>query len=151
MDLLAGMNDSEARVAERQVGPAAMVTYLSYSGDRVSEAERRVDRGRQIVARQRELVAKLGEQFPIAVTLLKSFERSLALFEEVLATRQRNEVSIARAEQALVVPTTPNCLEEVDATGAKPDHQERMRAVARILEILREGGYHCELDQKTLH
>jgi uncharacterized protein (DUF1697 family) len=128
-----------------------MDTYLSYSGDLVSEAERRVDRGRQIVARQRELVAKLGEQFPIAVTLLKSFERSLALFEEVLATHQRNEVSIARAEQALVVPTTPNCLEEVDATGAKLDHQERMRAVARILEILREGGYHCELDQKTLH
>ena len=145
------MNDSEARVVERQVGLAAMVTYLSYSGDLVSEAERRVDRGRQIVARQRELVAKLGEQFPIAVTLLKSFERSLALFEEVLATHQRDEVSIARAEQALVVPTTPNCLEEVDATGAKLDHQERMRAVARILEILREGGYHCELDQKTLH
>jgi hypothetical protein len=145
------MNDSGARVVERQVGLAATVTYLSYSGDRVSEAERRVDRGRQIVARQRELVAKLGEQFPIAVTLLKNFERSLALFEEVLATHQRNEVPIARAEQALVVPTTPNCLEEVDATGAKLDHQERMRAVARILEILREGGYHCELDQKTLH
>jgi hypothetical protein len=145
------MNDSGARVVERQVGLAATVTYLSYSGDRVSEAERRVDRGRQIVARQRELVAKLGEQFPIAVTLLKNFERSLALFEEVLATHQRNEVSIARAEQALVAPTTPNCLAEADATGAKLDHQERMRAVARILEILREGGYQCELDQQTLH
>jgi hypothetical protein len=128
-----------------------MVTYLSYSGDLLSEAERRVDRGRQIVARQRELVAKLGEKFPIAVALLKNFEDLLALFEKNLATYQRNEVSIAGAGQALVVPTTPNCLEEADATGAKLDHQERMRAVARILEILREGGYHCELDQKTLH
>jgi hypothetical protein len=40
---------------------------------------------------------------------------------------------------------------EADATGAKLDHQERMRAVARILEILRGGGYHCELEQQTLH
>src|SRR5215472_10075333 len=129
------MNDSEARVVERQVGLAAIVTSLSYSGDRVSEAERRVDRGRQIVARQRELVAKLGEQFPIAVTLLKNFERSLALFEEVLATHQRDEVSIARAEQALVVPTTPNCLEREVAAERKPEPQARMRAVARNLEI----------------
>src|SRR5215471_7309150 len=112
-----------------------MVTYLSYSGDLVSEAERRLDRGRQIVARQRELVAKLGERSPIAVALLKIFERSLAIFEEVLATNQRNEVFIARAEQALVAPTTPNCLEEADATRAKLDHRERMRAVARVLDI----------------
>jgi len=144
------MNNSEARVVERQVGLAPMVTYLSYSGDLVLKAERRVDRGRQIVARQRELVAKLGERFPIAVALLKNFEDLLAIFERDLATHQRKEVSIARAEQALVAPTTPNCLEEADVT-AKLDHQERMRAVARILEILREGGYHCELDQQTLH
>jgi hypothetical protein len=42
-------------------------------------------RGRQIVERQRELVAKFGEQIPIAVALLKSFESSLALFEQTLA------------------------------------------------------------------
>ena len=138
-------------MVERQVGLAPMVTYLSYSGDLVSEVERRVDRGRQIVARQRELVAKLGERFPIAVAILKNLEDLLAIFERDLATNQRNEVSIARAEQALVAPTTPNCLEEADATRAKLDHQERMRAVARVLEILRGAGYHCELDQKTLH
>jgi hypothetical protein len=44
-----------------------------------------------------------------------------------------------------------NCREPVDATGLMRDQEEQMRAVAHIMEILREGGYHCEINQDTLH
>ena len=78
------MNNSEAGMPEREVGRALTAAHLR-SARLVWEADRRVGRARQIVARQRDLVARVGEQVPIAVALLHTFERSLALFEEVLA------------------------------------------------------------------
>jgi hypothetical protein len=116
-----------------------------------TEFERRVVRGRQIVARQRELAAKLGEDLPIAVALLAAYERSLALLENAYerSTVLTNTVDKAvRGSRALLVA---NCPSPADTTGPGQDHQEGMRAVALIMEILREGGYHCELTKETMH
>jgi hypothetical protein len=120
--------------------------------------ERRVARSRQIVARQRGLVAKFGEQIPIAVALLETFERSLALHEETLAAFQRDRALTVRAEEQIVrnskalLPTPiPNCLKPADATGPALDYQAKSLAVAHIMGILREGGYDCELAQEVLH
>jgi len=90
------------------------------------EAERRVSRGREIVSRQRDLVAKLGDGHPIAVALLNTFEALLALYEANLAASRRDEVVADNTEEA------------------------NWRKVFRIMEILGEGGYDCDL-QLTLH
>jgi hypothetical protein len=90
------------------------------------EAERRVSRGREIVSRQRDLVAKLGDGHPIAVALLTTFEALLALYEANLATFRRDEVVADDTEEA------------------------NWRKVFRIVEVLREDGYDCDL-QQTLH
>jgi hypothetical protein len=145
------MNNSEAGMLEREVGRAPIAAHLR-SARLVWEAERRVGRARQIVARQRDLVARVGEEeVPIAVALLQTFERSLALFEEALAGRKRGEALIVRGEEQLVCNSKAllpapisNCLEPADVTRPKLD-------VASIMEILREGGYDCELAQETLH
>jgi hypothetical protein len=144
------MNNSEAGMLEREVGRAPIAAHLR-SARLVWQAERRVGRARQIVARQRDVVARVGEQVPIAVALLQTFERSLALFEEVLAGRKRGEALIVRGEEQLVCNSKAllpapisNCLEPADVTRPKLD-------VASIMEILREGGYDCELAQETLH
>jgi hypothetical protein len=68
---------------------------------------------------------------PIAVELLEVYERSLVLFENS-TNRQRQDAIIA-------------------STSAMQDHEKQMRKVARVLEILREAGYDCELAQGTLH
>jgi hypothetical protein len=54
----------------------------------ISPAELRVDEARRIVARQRELIAKLktcNGYYPHEEELLSNFERSLAIFEDDLA------------------------------------------------------------------
>ena len=98
----------------------------------VAEAERRVDRGRQIVAQQRALVAKIGETVPIAVELLRAYETTLALLESALANRRQHEPGAG-------------------STSPAQDHQAQRRDIARVMEILRGGGYDCELVQDTLH
>jgi len=140
-------------VVEREVGQAPTAAHPR-AGRLVSEAERHIVRGRQIVARQRDLVAKIGEQdAPRAVALWRTFERSLTIIEEILAAHQRNEVPTATTEQALrsskalLVPI-PNCLEPADATGPKLVHQVKS-AAAHIMKILREGGYDCERTRST--
>jgi pantothenate kinase-related protein Tda10 len=58
--------------------------YLGY----LTQAERHVRRGREIVARQRKLIADLGAQgsdTQVAEELLAAFERSQELFEDDLA------------------------------------------------------------------
>src|SRR5262245_55770190 len=110
----------------------------------VAEAERRIDRGRQIIARQRELVAKVGAAVPVAVELLKAYETTLALLENTLANYQRHEPAVCNAE-VLSSPVP-------DATdNPVPDDDEPISEVVRLLEIFRAGGYHCELPQDTLH
>jgi hypothetical protein len=89
------------------------------------EAERRVSRGREIVSRRRELVATLGDGDPIAVAVLKTFEALLALYEANLAAFPRDEVVADNTEGA------------------------NWRKVFRIMEILREGGYDCDLQQTS--
>jgi len=120
----------------------------------LSETEHRVDRGRQIVARQRGLVAKFGKELPIAVGLLEAFERSLVLLEKIaadrnnLASHQSDEVvkQAVRTSKAFFAAPIPNCLEPADAARPKPHHL----SVAHIMKILREGGFDCELVQETL-
>ena len=117
----------------------------------VAEAESRVDRGRQIVARQRELATKVAEAAPIAVELLKTFESTLALLENTLANYRRYEAIIANTQEGLhnsEVPFGP--IPEV-ANSPAPDHEEQMRSVARVLQILRAVGYDCKLTQDTMH
>jgi hypothetical protein len=116
-----------------------------------TELERRVIRGRQIVGRQRELAAKLGEDLPIAIALLEIYERSLALLENAYA---RRDVLADTADEAVRAPgafLVANCPCPAGTTGPGQDHQERMLAVALVIEILREGGYHCELAKETMH
>lgn len=108
----------------------------------VAEAEHRIHRGRQIVARQRELVEKLAETAPIAVELLKVFETSLALLENTLANYQRHEPAVCN----LVELSSP-----IPDAADNPVRDDEMRVVDRLMEILRAGGYHCELPQDTLH
>jgi hypothetical protein len=62
--------------------------WTSFAMLSATELERRVVRSRQLVARQREFAAKLGEDFPVAVKLLKEFERSLALLEDSYRWRE---------------------------------------------------------------
>jgi len=149
------MIGSGASVVASEVGPDPMAAYPR--APRSTEIEQRIDRGRQIVARQRELVARVGERFPAAVTLLKTFENTLALFERTHAVLQRSqtlraEVELAvRGDGTVAAARSPNCPGPGDAIGAKPDYEEQVSAVARIIEILREGGYRCELDRGTLH
>ena len=148
------MNGSDASTAASEVGSDPMGACLRGS---VSEIEHHVDRARQIVARQRELVARVGERIPGAVTLLKTFESTLALFEKAQAVLQYSQTLGAEVEQAVRSDGTvaaalfQNCAEPGDAIRAKPDDEEQVSALARIMEILREGGYHCELERVTLH
>ena len=143
------MNNSEAGMLEREVGRAPIAAHLRSApclGNRVSCWSCPTDRRATA-----DLVARVGEQVPIAVALLQTFERSLALFEEVLAGRKRGEALIVRGEEqlvcnskALLAAPIPNCLEPADVTRPKLD-------VASIMEILREAGYDCEFAQETLH
>jgi len=58
--------------------------YLGY----IAQAEGHVQRGREIVVRQRKLIAHLGAQGSdsrVAKELLGAFERSLKVFEDDLA------------------------------------------------------------------
>jgi hypothetical protein len=119
-----------------------------------TELERRVVRGREIVARQRKLAAKLGENCPLAIKVLNEFERFLALLED----RQRREVftntvdKSVRGAGALLVAAFPICPSPTDITGPElPDYQDRMRRVALVMEILRDAGYHCELAKDSMH
>src|SRR5262249_23707706 len=151
-----GSMNNEASTFEREDGLPPTAARLC-AARLLSETEHRVDRGRQIVARQRGLVAKFGKELPIAVGLLEAFERSLVLLEKIAADRknrashQSDEVVIAeqavRTSRALFAAPIPNWLEPADAARPKPDHL----SVAHILKILREGGYDCELVQETLH
>ena len=148
----ASMNGSWASVVASEVGSDPVDACMRAPG---SEIEHRVDRARQLVARQRELVARVGEQIPNATALLKTFETTLALFEKAQAALQRSQT--LRTEQAVhsdgtvTAAPVPDCPEPGDAIRVKPDYEEQMSAVARILEILREGGYHCELDCAIWH
>ena len=99
-------------------------------------AERRVIRGRQIVARQREIASASGT--PLSIALLETFEASLAVFEDNL-TRHLRDGGLC-AEQ-LARPISQTVI----------DYQARSRRVASVMEILREGGYACELTQPILH
>jgi hypothetical protein len=127
--------------------------WTSFAVLSATELERRVVRGREIVARQRELAAKLGEDFPLAVKLLNEFERSLALLEDI----QRREVltntvnKAVRGSGALLVASIPICPSPADIIGPQPDYQDRMRDVALIMDILRDAGYRCELANDTVH
>jgi hypothetical protein len=51
---------------------------------------------------------------------------------------------VSEAERRPSAPVA-NCLEPGETAGPKSETQERMRDIDRIMEILREGGYHCEL------
>ena len=105
----------------------------------VLDAERRVNRGRKIVAQQQELVARLKKPWPAALELLKAYKRTLALFEETLAMYRLRYREVAK-----------NAGVEGNAITSMSECEEA-RAIARLLEILRGAGYHCELTQETLH
>lgn len=150
------MTVSETRLVESEVGPGPMGAHLR-APDPVSEIQRRVDRGREIVARQRELAAKCGKRIPDAITLLQSFETTLALLEKTQAALKHSAALRAEAAKAVhgdrTVPavTIDSHLEPDEPIRSKPAYEEQASVVARIMEILREGGYHCELDRVTLH
>ena len=92
------------------------------------EAERLAIRGREIVMRQRQVVAKCGDDIPVGSKLLKTFERLLSLYEKIAAAYPpAAEVPVESTEEA------------------------NWRKAARIMEILQEGGYHCEILQEKLH
>ena len=110
----------------------------------VAEIERRVVRGREIVERQRQLAAKIGNDFPIAIALLAAFEKSLALLEvhhqpDVLANARDES---ARGSDVLQIASVPEL--EIMA------YQKEMRDTARVLEILRSSGYECKLAEPTM-
>jgi hypothetical protein len=123
----------------------------------IPEAERHICRARQLVERQRQLVSKIGKQNPAAVTLLTNFEQSAALLEQALTNYRRSDLLAARMREAIdnrnpgIRRTAPNHLEQAsEALAARQAHDEQMRNVAGIVEILREGGFLCELSRETL-
>jgi len=90
------------------------------------QAERRAIRGREIVMRQRQVVAKCGGDIPIGSKLLETFEQLLSLYEKIAAAcAPATEIPVESTEEA------------------------NWRKVARIMEILREGGYHVELQKNS--
>src|SRR5262245_40780787 len=129
------MSNREAHLVEREVAIAPMSAHQC-SERIVSETELRIRRARQIVARQRELVARFGGRIPIAVALLHNFERSVALFEESLAAYQRRAILAAGPTAAVhnckpfLPPSMPNCREQAIVAAAQPDYEEQVRAVA---------------------
>ena len=148
------MNSSEANTVASEVGPDPTGAYMR-APDFVSEIEHRVDWARQLVARQRELVTRVGERIPDAAALLKTFETTLGLFEKAQAVLQHSQTLRTRAGQTTCGDGTAtpglDCPEPGEAIPAKLDYEEQMSAIARIMEILRDGGYHCELGGETLH
>jgi hypothetical protein len=92
---------------------------------------------------------------PAAAVLLRNFEHSAALLEQTLATYRHNDLIAARVKDAIyssnatLPPTTPT--EANEPSLAKLAYEAQMRDVGRLMEILREGGYHCELAGDTLH
>ncbi|MBR0850805.1 hypothetical protein JQ543_23895 [Bradyrhizobium diazoefficiens] len=115
----------------------------------------RIARARQIVTRQREIVATAGETLPAAFALLNTYERLLAALESSQAVHQRSDASVGitglggpdqDVEAAASGSARQSC-----AAGAGSGAQEQMELVARILEILREGGYGCEMERSTIH
>lgn len=113
-----------------------------------TELEQRIVRGRQIVARQRELAAEMGNAFPVAVMLLATCEKSLALLEHSYRQSVPDGTvnkAIPQLSGFLVALPSP-----AEAAASELNYQDRMRHVARIMEILGEGGYHCRLE-KPLH
>jgi len=77
--------------------------------DLLSKHQRCLDRGRQVVARRRELAAKLGPQLSV-----------------------------------------PNVFAEPNRVEPTAAYHEQLRAVARIMEILRAAGCPCKIEE-TLH
>jgi hypothetical protein len=122
-----------------------------------TELEHRIIRGRQIIARQRELVAKLGNVLPISVTLLETFEKTLSLFEKTQAAFLRSDaltdeaIQTVHSDKTVVAAPIPTCVDLADAARSKVEYEEQMSAARHIMEILCGGGYHCELDRETSH
>ena len=113
----------------------------------------RIDRARQIVERQRELVAKLGERSPIAAALLKNFESTLLLFEKCLANHGRANELLAASEDRAVLGSKASVAAPIEQAGADPLalEQEQARALAHLMETLREGGYQFEVRYVSLN
>src|SRR4051812_32185539 len=127
------MRNSEGQIFEPGVGRVPARRVLAFE-NAVSEAERRICRAHEIISRQRELVARLGDRMPVAAMLLENFEKSAALLEQALASYRRNEAVMA-----------------VAAASLQQDNQQQMRDIARIMEVLRQGGFQCGLRNETLH
>jgi len=148
------MHNSEAGMFERKVGVDPISAHLC-AARLVSEAEAHVVRAEEIVSRQRECGANVGELLaPRAVALLKTFEGLLAVSEDSLAAYQRRA---ARAEQAVHSSKAPSaapiqdCPEPADPVAPTLDHQDQTCDIDHIMEILREAGYHCESLHENLH
>jgi hypothetical protein len=102
---------------------------------RLSELQRRLDRARELVGRQRELAAGYGEQIPAAVALLRNLEDRLVLLEGTQAMLQRGLEN--GATQPLIGTS--------DTAGPKLTYEQKMRVAARVVEILSNAGYRCKL------
>src|SRR6476661_2611177 len=91
--LLTGQFDKATGRAPVVPRPCALSAHHEWSSGqsfllaaRLREAENRVSRGKQVVARQRECVASIARPpVPSATALLNTYEKSLTLFEEDFA------------------------------------------------------------------
>jgi len=78
----------------------------------------------------------------------------------VRAVRKADQPSVrVRAKRLVSTPKTsvarnrldPATATPIDAGGGTLDRQDQQRAIEQIMEILREGGFHCELLQESSH
>jgi hypothetical protein len=147
------MSISNASAGENDLGPNPMDAPLCVERS-VSGFVHCIDRARQIVERQRALVAKLGEHSPASAALLQNFESMLVLFERSLANHQRaNELLAANKNQAAFrsKASVAASIEQSDADRLALRDHEQARALAHIMEILREGGYQFEIRHVSLN
>lgn len=76
------------------------------------------------------------------------------MLQESFKHRQYAACSADQASSGLIaLPAASGDHLKSPATTGCPnlDYEEQMRDVARIMEILSKGGYHCELAMRAMH
>ncbi|MBR0776920.1 hypothetical protein JQ625_18955 [Bradyrhizobium diazoefficiens] len=73
---------------------------------------------------------------------------------ETQATPPVSAISVSRLQREIVPAVGaagPGLAKQACTAEAHSGHQEQIEVVAHVLEILREGGYSCELERSTIH
>jgi hypothetical protein len=93
---MASIGDENADCAPARFSKGRIPMTLD---EKIAQAQRHVDSGRLIVARQRALVIRY--EWPLAFDLLERFERTQQIFEMDLADLLKQRLRLQRLEEVL--------------------------------------------------